>query len=100
MKTSTTEQRSLREAVTLSKSYFDLQRLRDAVRRAEDDRTPSKATRHTGQQANDIDATEQDPLRSFAKATGAFPLKGSLGLEGFVNHFAVAVKRGTFGERT
>jgi hypothetical protein len=101
MKTQKLDQISLREAVELSKSYFDLQKLRDEVRKAESKRTPWRAAnRHVHaleEVSADLDAIEQGPLFSPGRAPDTLAYQGPRGIEGFVKNFAVAVKQGSSG---
>jgi hypothetical protein len=97
MKTQKPDQKSLREPSELSKSYFDLQRLRDEVRRAESRRTWWRDANQRLQAIEevDLDAIEQGPLAiAHAPDTWAHEPRG---IEGFVKNFAVAVKQGSSG---
>jgi hypothetical protein len=102
MKTQKLNQISLREAVELSKSYFDLQKLRDEVRKAEFKRTPWGAANgrvHALEEVSaDLDAIEQGPVFSPRRSRGTLAHQGPRGIEGFVKNFAVAVKQGSSGD--
>ena len=96
MKTQNLERKSLHAAVELTKNYFGLQKLRDEVRKAESRRTPSNRRRLRALEVPaDLDAIKQGPLSSLGRSR-----KGLRGIEGFVNHFAVAVKRASSGGRS
>jgi hypothetical protein len=98
MKTQKLNQISLREAVELSKSYFDLQKLRDEVRKAESRRTPWRAANRRVPALEEVSAIEQGPVFSPRRSRGTLAHQGPRGIEGFVKNFAVAVKQGSSGD--
>ena len=100
MKTQKPELKSLHAAAELAKNYFDLQKLRDEVRKAESRRTPSNRRRLHALLSADTDVIKQGTPFSPGRASQILAHKGSRGIEGFVNHFAIAVKRASFGGRS
>jgi len=101
MKTQKPVLKSLHAAAELAKNYFDLQKLRDEVRKAESRRTPSNRRRlHALEVSADPDVIKQGTPFSPGRASQILAHKGSRGIEGFVNHFAIAVKRASSGGRS
>ena len=101
MKTQKPELKSLHAAAELAKNYFDLQKLRDEVRQAESLRTPSNRGHLQALEVSaDPDAIKQRPHFSLGHAPDILAHRGSSGIEGFVNHFAVAVKQASSGGRS